>query len=102
MIPVKRAEQTDAEYLQEVDGLLNSLQGMVRSDGWKRLAKQLEAERDTAWLKMVNAQTTDSRAMHATEYMVLKRILDAPGHVMEQASQTMLARPEKKGPPNRR
>lgn len=93
MIPVKRMEQTEDEYMRELDGLLVSMQQLVKSDGWKRMEAQLATEKMTAWLKMANAETVDGRALASTEYMVLARVLEAPGLVMQRVSQTMMAKP---------
>jgi len=102
VIPAKRQEQTDGEYMRELDTLLVVMQQMVKSEGWQRFSAQLEIECEGAWLRMANAKAVDERALACTEYMVLKRVLEAPGKVMRQASLTMAAAPhERKAGPHR-
>jgi len=102
MIPMKRQEQTDREFMQELDGFINSMSALVRSDGWKRYAHQLEVERNAAWERMCAADTVDKKALAATEYATLKRMLEVPGKVMELATQAMRVPSEKPTIPGRR
>lgn len=97
MILPKRPEQTEAEYARELDDILSSLQVMTRTDGWARFAGQLALEMNAAWKRMADADTADKKAMAATEYMVLKRMLDAPGMVMNIASQALKEKPQAAG-----
>ena len=95
MIGPKRPTQTDAEYARELDQTLMAMQQLVRSEWWKRLSVQLEAELKGAYQRMAAADTGDKALKATAEYMTLSRVVNGPAQVMQQVSETLAAAPLK-------
>ncbi|HEX2617367.1 MAG TPA: hypothetical protein VHL57_07475 [Flavobacteriales bacterium] len=77
-----------------MDTLIAAMQQLQKTEGWKMLKEQMLHEQRRSFLDMTTAKTTDARAMAATEYTTLTRMMDAPEKVLEQAKATLLAQPK--------